>query len=187
MVEPVTGFPLSSSLLFCLFSFLFGVGLSVLRAVLRGGLSALSLLPPVVRRTDEEGARGKETVSLGEERPQDAANGSEKKGKKKRPWRYAFGYLLLDLSFFALAAILYLLFLFLLHGGVLRFYSLMLVLLGAFLSHSLCSLWIARPTAALLALPFRAVRALLSPLFARIFRFARRKKAKQLDETDKMV
>lgn len=187
MVGPVTGTPIPSSLLFCLFSFLFGVGLSVLHAVLRGVLSAFFLLPPVERRASAGDRHAKEPSSAPAEKSDDAAKGARDENKKKGTRRFVLGYLLLDLSFFLLATALYLLFLFLLHGGVLRIYSLLLLALGMLVSYPTARALVARPVFVLLSLPGRLLGWALSPFFRRILRWKPRKKPKQLDETDKMV
>ena len=202
-----------SSLLFCLFSFLFGAGMAFLHAALYGTLAALRLLPPVTGRDTggehptaprtaegERGARSKEARPVqadgeAKEKGRSSAqatqgrdNGAaeieaEKKKKKKGSRPFFFGYLLLDLFFFLLFAVCYLLFLFLWHDGVFRLYSLLLAALGAGLFHRVARTLVARPVAFLLSLPVR----LLSMAFSRVLAFCRRKKSKQLDETDKIV
>ena len=141
---------LASELFFCFFSFLFGGALLFLRELLRGMLSALHLLPPVLSSD-----------------------------KRKAEKRYFGGYLLFDLSFFIFGSAAYMIFLFAVHNGVFRMYSLFLLCAGGYLARGPAFRFGARPVCFLLSrilLPFRL-----------LFRKCRRKKAKKLDETEEMV
>ena len=86
---------------------------------------------------------------------------------------------MLDLLFFVFGSAAYMVFLFAVHDGVFRVYSLALLCAGGFLLRGLAFRFGARPVCFLLDrvfLPFRM-----------LFRKCRRKKAKQLDETKQMV
>lgn len=192
-----------SSLLFCLFSFLFGVGAALLHAALCGTLAAFRLLPPLTGRGKREPrapiaprtAKDATVEARAETPPRQAPGAKTEKSresaeaiarsgvKPKKERRFFLGYLLLDLSFFLLFAVCYLLFLFLVHGGIFRLYSLALAALGAWAFRRAARTLVARPVYWLLSLPVR----LLAAAFSRVLAFCRRKKPKQLDETDKIV
>ena len=164
----------ASSLLFCLFSFLFGVGMSGTHAVLYGVLAAARLLPLAPKRAPDTEASPSATDGT-------LPTLSEKARS------FFLGYLVLDVATFFLFAVLYLLFLFLWNDGVFRLYSLLFAVFGSLLTHRKARFFIARPVAFLLSFPFRALRWLFASSFRQVLAISRRKKPKQLDETDKMV
>ena len=156
--------PLSSRLLFCLWSFLFGIFAAALAALLRSVLSALRLLPCIGR------AEGR------------LASAFRLPPRKKREGRHFVGYFLYDLScgvgFFSL----YTLFLYGYGGGVFRWYSLLLAVLGLLLAKA--------PALRLIALPaaFLSALARFFPFCVyRIFKRLREKGDKKLDESGNIV
>ena len=176
--------------------------MALLHAALYGMLSAFRLLPPVTgrawgrkerssaaptRKKEGNGAPSETHGALASEQKENAKREGvvpiAQTAKKRGTRRFILGYLVLDLSFFLLFAVFYLLFLFFVHGGVFRLYSLLFAALGAFAFRRVARALVARPSFLLLSLPF----SLLSALFSCIFALLQRKKPKQLDETDKIV
>lgn len=131
----MTGASLGHALLFCLFSFLFGAGTVILRAVLFASLAALRLLPDPRTRVTE-----RNRVLL------------------------FFGYLLFDLSFFIIASSSYTVFLYVANGGVLRLYSILLALLAHLLLFRFAERVVTRPLYRLLSMPITLFGRLLRGL-----------------------
>ena len=123
----MTGASLGHGLLFCLFSFVFGMGTAAFRAVLFGVLAGARLLPSPVRE------------------------------EKRNKVLSFFGYLFFDLTFFVLTASAYTVFLYAVNDGVLRLYSLLLALLGVMLLHRPAERLLARPLYRLFSLPITHV------------------------------
>ena len=157
--------PLSSRLLFCLYSFLFGVGAAVLASLLRSVFTALRLLPCTEKRGRIASAFRLPSI---------------RKEKKKRLFfiGYFFYDFLCGIGFFSL----YMLFLYAYGGGALRLYAFLLSLLG---------LWLAkRPVSRLFAFPcdlLGAVLRLIPYCVYRILKRLRGKGGKKLDENGNMV
>ena len=153
---------LPSLLLFCLFSFLFGVFCSLFLWMTRALCSALRVLPYRERQEQKE---------------------------KKTKRRYVFGYFFFDFFSCVFLAVFYLIFLYAANGGAFRLYSLLLAVLGGvffyapaeriaypvfFVSSRIVSLLLR-----FFKFPFLAV--------VRLLQKKKRKAPSLLDETEKMV
>lgn len=187
---------LSSSLLFCLFSFLFG-GLSFMfRECQRGAFCALRLLPrPCEPKTlfRRRGSEGKIPPSCETDGQKDhpSETRKNKKSRRKHPHQNEktcfFGYLLFDLSFFVLFGICYMLFLYAENEGIFRVYAFLLTALGFGLTRHLIKNKIAAYVFAVLSLPFFFLGAVISFFrrvflrFVRLFCRARKKDTQKLD------
>lgn len=173
---------LTSLLLFCLFSFLFGIASAFFVAWYRAVFSALRLLP----RTSQ---------AMCDVPKEDTPNNTQKakkmhaspKPRKKR--KYIVGYFLFDLSATLLLAVAYLLFLYAVNGGTFRLFSLLLAALGGVAACRIAT-WSALPlyvTLFLLAsLPRKLICFVLTPLRV-LFRRHTKKTHNPLDETEKIV
>ena len=160
---------LSSVLLFCLFSFLFGVFAAFFFQVCYAIFAALRWLP-----YGQKGSKEKD------EKP--SAAGTVKK-------RYVFGYFFFDTSSLVIIAALYLIFLYAVNEGVFRLYSLLLALCGGILFFRPAR-FAAYPLFCLLD---RTVSVLVSlarlpaALLRRLLQKRKKKTREVLDETGKMV
>lgn len=145
----MTGATFAHALLFCLFSFLFGVGTAVFRALLYAVLAAVRLLPSPIER--------------------------EKKGNRVLLF---FGYLLFDISFFVFTACAYMIFLYAVNDGIFRVYSLLFVLLSVCLLWQITDRLVNRPLFRLLSLPIGLLEKLFRRLRPHLARLSKRSKRK---------
>ncbi len=178
------GTPLSLLLLFCLFSFLFGVFAVLYTEALRALFTASGLLP-------SKESRRHRISSLCRMRAQGKAKPPKAEAKKEKPSPlHVVGYLLYDLLFWLSLSVFYAVFLYEANGGIFRLYSLLLDLCGFLLFKGLAVRLFARPFFLVLSFALSFVGLFLRfPLwsFLAFFRRATRKKPKQLDENAEMV
>ena len=177
----LTGTPLSLALLFCLFSFFFGVFCVFFTEGLRALFMALRLLP-----SDEE--RWWRICALC--RILEKRQESTKKTKGKIAPLHFVGFLLYDLLFWISLSAFYTIFLYAANGGSFRLYSLALVLCGFLLFKRTVARFFARPLFLLVSFVISLVGlALRFPtwLILFFFRYLPRKKPKQLDESAEIV
>ena len=183
MGHALMGAPLSFVLLFCLFSFLFGVLLAAFSEGYRAAFAALHLFPL-------DGGVRTPLSSLCPLRNGKKKTPASKKTRTGRPSLSVIGCFLYDLSLWVLLASFYMIFLYAANNGIFRFYSLLFTVLGFFLLRDMASRLFFRPLLFLLSWLFSASGLLLRlPLWLslRFFRFVTRKKRKMLDEKCEMV
>lgn len=183
MGHALMGAPLSFVLLFCLFSFLFGVLLAAFSEGYRAVFAAFHLFPL-------DGGVRTPLSSLCPLHSGKKEAPASKKTRKRRLSLSVIGCFLYDLSLWILLSSFYMIFLYAANNGIFRFYSLLFTVLGFFLLRSMASHLLFRPLLFLLSWLVSALGLLLRLpvwLSLRFFRFMARKKRKKLDEKCEMV